>query len=150
MRCDERYRSRARQQAPSEAYLDLCHAELIRVSPCQARPGFRELHFDVEGTAWSWCFPPRADSGDPAAVPPVSRLVLRAGPHGLRAQSVTDQPGHAPHIAEIDLAEAAGLALSAAPVYVHRFLIGRVGPEPGEARLWQASRGDGPPDGWDR
>jgi hypothetical protein len=130
MRCDERYRSRARQQPPSQAYPDLCQAELIRVSPCPARPGFRELHFDVAGTAWSWCFPPRADCADPPAMPPVSRLVLRSGPHGLRAQGGTDQPGHELRLAEIDLAAAAGLALSAVPVYVHRFLIGDVSPEP--------------------
>ncbi len=150
MRCDERYRTRARQQVPSEAYPDLCHAELIRVSPCRARPGFRELHFDVEGTAWSWCFPPRADSDDPPVVPPESRLVLRPGPHGLRAQGVADQPGHALHVAEIGLAAAAGLALSAVPVYVHRFLIGRVTPELGDLDRAQASRGDVPSAGGGR
>ncbi len=130
MRCDERYRSRGRQRPPSQPYPDLCQAELIRVSSCPARPGFRELHFAVEGTAWSWCFPPR-DRADSPTVPPVSRLVFRSGPHGLRAQSVTDQPDHALRLAEIDLAEAAGLALSAVPVYLHRFLIGGIGSEPG-------------------
>ncbi len=144
MRCDERYRSRPRQQAPSQAYPDLYRAELVRVSPCPARPGFRELHFDVEGIAWSWCFPPRADGADPPAVPTVSRLIFRPGPHGLRAQSVTEQPGHASHVAETDLATAAGLALSAVPPYVHRLLIGRTSPEQGNLGRAQASRGDVP------
>jgi hypothetical protein len=140
MRCDERYRSRAGQQVPSEAYPDLCPAELMRVSSCQARPELRELHFDVDGTPWSWCFPPYADSGNPPAVLAVSRLVLRPGPHGLRAQGVADQPGHEPHVTEIDLAAAAGLALSSVPVYVHRFLLGRINTQPGEHGRAQASR----------
>ncbi|HXZ63197.1 MAG TPA: hypothetical protein VEH05_00585 [Streptosporangiaceae bacterium] len=150
MRCDERYRSRASQQVSSEPDPELYRAELTRVSPCQSRPGFRELHFDVEGTPWSWCFPPRDSSDDSCAVPTVSRLVLRPGPHGLRAQGVTDVAGAALDVAEIDLVTAAGLALSAAPVYVHRFLIGRIGPEPGDPRRRQASRGDVSPAGRSR
>jgi len=142
MRCDERYRSRASQQVSSEPDPGLCRAELTRVSPCQSRPGSRELHFDVEGTPWSWCFPPRDSSGGSCAVPTVSRLVLRPGPHGLRAQAVTDLADGALQVAEIDLVTAAGLAFSAAPVYVHRFLIGRIGPQPGDPGVPQASRGD--------
>jgi hypothetical protein len=119
MPCDERYRSWAMRRAPFPPPPDLCRAELVRVSGCPARSGFRELQFKAEGTAWSWCFPPAAE---PYGGPEVRSLILRPGPHGLIAQAVTDAAGMPPGSIPLDLALAADLAMDAVPVFIDRRL----------------------------
>ena len=123
MPCDERYRLWAMRQVPPAPQLELRRARLVRVSPCAARLGLRELHFDVDGVPWSWCFPAAADPEKQAA-PEIGSLVLRPGPNGLIAQASTDNVGALLLPAHLDLGLAASIAMSATPVYVHRFLIG--------------------------
>jgi hypothetical protein len=124
MPCDERYRAWAMRQGPAAdaAPPELYPGRLVRVTGCMARPGSRELHFDVAGTTWSWCFPgaARADTRDPR----VRALILQPGPHGPTAQAITagtadcmPQPGW------LDLTAAADLAISGVPVFIHRFLL---------------------------
>lgn len=125
MPCDERYRSWAMRRVPPPPSPELCRALLVRVCDCPARRGFRELHFDVEGTAWSWCFPEAAEPYSRAAGPAAGNLVLRPGPYGLIAETVTSEAGEPPGSAGLDLAVAADLAMAATPVFVHRCLIGR-------------------------
>ena len=124
MPCDERYRSWAMQQVPS-ARRELRRAVLAWVSGCPARPGFRELHFDVEGMPWSWCFPPAARPDRRAAGPPAGALVLRPGPHGLVAENGAEQVGSTSLPGRLDLGRAADLAMSGAVVFVHLVLLGR-------------------------
>lgn len=126
MRCDERYRSRlAELTRAAPPVPGLLPATLTRTSWCPASAGCRELHFDVAGTPWSWCFP----SG-PAAVPPAGALlVMRPGAHGLIAQSwpppgSTGLPG-AP--SGLDLASAAAFVMSGCPIFVHQSLVDRAG-----------------------
>lgn len=121
MPCDERYRSWAVEQAGKEAPApELMPAVLVRVSLCPASAGCQELHFDVGGVPWSWCFPP----ADSTPVPPDTALVLRPGPHGLIAEGHSSHAAGAPCTAtRLDLATAAALALSAYPVFVHRSLV---------------------------
>lgn len=123
MPCDERYRSWAMRRAPFSPSPELCRAELVRVSGCPARPGFRELQFEAEGTTWSWCFPPAAEPYGRDVGPGVRSLILRAGPHGLIAEAVADEDGGPPGSIWLDLALAAALAMDAAPVFVERCLL---------------------------
>jgi len=127
MPCDERYRAWAMRRVPPPPSPELCRAVLVRVCACPARRGFRELHFDVEGVPWSWCFPAAAEPGSRAAGPAAGNLVLRPGPYGLIAETVTGEPGGAPGSAGLDLALAADLAMAGIPVFVHRCLIGQAG-----------------------
>ena len=122
MQCDEQYRKWAMRQAAADVPpADLHRALLRRVTSCPARPGFRELHFDVAGTSWSWCLPgpARADGGNP----PVRLLIFRPGPCGIMAQAVTGQAGDLTPPATSDLAMACDLAISGVPVFIHRFLL---------------------------
>lgn len=124
MPCDERYRSWAMQQVPS-AQRELHRAVLVGVSGCPARPGLRELHFDVAGTPWSWCFPAATNPDGRAADPPAGTLVLRPGPHGLVAEAGAEQAGGSSRPARLDLGRAADMAISGAAVFVHHVLPGR-------------------------
>jgi hypothetical protein len=136
MPCDERYRAWAMRQAPAAGATppELCPARLTRVTGCPARPGYRELHFDVSGTPWSWCFPGPARAG--SRNPPVRLLIFRPGAHGLTVQAVTHQADDPTQTATSDLAAAADLAISAVPVLIHRLLLrqqtgpARPGPRP--------------------
>ncbi len=124
MPCDERYRAWAMRRAPVPAPPELCRARLTRVTPCPARPGFRELHFDAEGVPWSWCFPAPARRRRLRAGAYVGSLVLRPGPQGLIAEAVTGPEAAPPEERTVDLARAADLAVASVPVFVHRDLLG--------------------------
>ena len=104
---------------------ELLPAVLVRVSACPASAGCRELHFDVAGRPWSWCFPPAGET--PAGetwVPPDTVLALRPGPHGLIAEGYPGRTGNSPCApTRLDRAVAAALALSSSPVFVHRSLV---------------------------
>ena len=134
MPCDERYRAWAMRQAHTADDMpqELCLARLIRVTDCQDRPGYRELKFDVGGAEWSWCFPGPAQAGRRSQQ--VRALAFRPGAHGLVVQAVTGQGGGLTRTVMLDLADAAELAMSAVPVFLHRCLVrqqtGLVSPVP--------------------
>ncbi len=119
---DERYQARAAPQEP-EPQAEFRRASLCRVTGCPARPGYRELHFDVAGTWWSWCFPGPAQTRAPN--PAAEVVMFRPGPHGLIVRAVTDEPGGLIQPAAIDHAVAADLADSGVPVFIHRSLLGQ-------------------------
>jgi hypothetical protein len=123
MPCDERYRAWAMRAGAQMAELspELDPAILVRVTLCPARQGYRELHFDVAGTTWSWCFPGPAG----AVRTGVRTVVLRPGPHGLVAQAVAGGGDAAGQPATLDLALAADMAISGVPVVIHRSLARR-------------------------
>jgi hypothetical protein len=128
MACDERCRLWAMQQAQPPPSPEMRRAHIVRATPCAARPGFRELHFDVEGTPWSWCFPPTTDQ---PGLPAHAMLTFRPGPHGLIAEVFTarapsssaGQAAQSDHAARLDLGSAADLVMSAADVFVHGSLL---------------------------
>jgi hypothetical protein len=100
-----------------------CRATLVRVSRCPARPGYRELHFDLEGTPWSWCFPPGPEPGERAAAARVRSLVLRPGPHGLIAEALDGRSSATRRPAGLGPGLAAELAISGAAIFVDGFLL---------------------------
>ncbi len=121
MPSDERYRSwlRNRDSAlpPTPGLLP---ATLARASWCPASAGCRELHFEVAGAAWSWCFPP----GGATEAPDDVVLVLRPGPHGLIAEAWPPaSSGLSCPLSRLDLASAAFCALAGCPVFVHQSLV---------------------------
>jgi hypothetical protein len=138
MPCDERYRAWAMRREPQGAARpspELLRAKLTHVSPCRARASFRELHFYVGGRAWSWCFPGAAGPGEHVAPAEAGTLILRPGPHGLRAEAARSvipdgtnangQGGIWTQAVPLDLGAAADLAIDGLPVFVHCSLLGR-------------------------
>jgi hypothetical protein len=125
MPCDERYRAWAMRQSPGheDRPMDLLWASVTGARPCPARAGFRELRFDVDGLAWSWCFP-QPDAHDGRLVRSEVRVVvLRPGAHGLAAEAVIAEEDGSRQVAKLDCATAAELALSGMPVFVHHSLV---------------------------
>lgn len=148
MLCDERIRSMTMRHADAQPRPDLRHAELVRVSRCPARPGFRELHFAVAGMPWSWCFPPSAPGAAAASrreklARAQAGLVLRPGPHGLLAEPVAGAGQRRPAAGRVDLASAADLAIAGTAIFVHCSLLGSGAAGDGRDGLWPAAGGDG-------
>ena len=103
--------------APTEQLSELVRARLTAVTPCPARPDYRELRFSVQGRSWTWCFPSPATEVDTTG----NALVLYPGSQGVMVTVIEAGTGGQPR--GVSPSEAAALAISGLPVLIHRSLI---------------------------
>jgi hypothetical protein len=125
MPCDERYRAwvMRRDAEVKDPPPELRSASVTAATKCPARAGFVELRFDVDGVAWSWCFPETGGPDGQVQRSQIRILILRPGAHGLTAEAVVTQQAGGRQVATLSPGTAAELAVSGVPVFVHHSLV---------------------------
>ena len=102
---------------------ELLRAEFTGVGDCPARAGFRELHFRVSGSAWSWCFPQADHPGRPVQRSQIRAIVIHPGPHGLDVDVIPGQRASSRQPDRLGPAAALQVTMMGVPAFIHRSLL---------------------------
>lgn len=81
------------------------------------------MRFDVDGAAWSWCFPRIAEPDGQVRRSQIRALVLRPAPHGMDLEAIPAQQDGSSQVVRLNPATAARLAEAGVPVFIHCSLV---------------------------